>query len=115
MELEKTKTNKRTLNVLVMFFSFIMLPWSGLLLHTTHGRMEREVLRHFAMTVHNIAAIIFLITCVLHIIVNRKALTKYLLQKTAEFSSFKKEALIALVLVLGIIGLVSMHVFHLQQ
>lgn len=114
LEAVKPKTNKRSLNVLVMFISFMMLPWSGIIIHNTHGMGEREMLRHFAMTVHNVSAIIFLTSCILHIIANRKALIKYITVKTEEYGRFKKEALLALLIVFGIVGFVTMHVFHVR-
>jgi hypothetical protein len=112
--IEKPKTNIRSLNVMIMLFSFLMLPWSGILIHKTHGMEERELIRHLAMTVHNVSAIIFLTSCILHIIANRKALVRNIYTKTKEYGQFKREALIALAIVIGIIGFISMHVFHVR-
>lgn len=109
---EKPSLNKRSLNVLIMFFSFLLLPFSGVVIHSTHGFVEREPIRHFAMSIHNLSAIIFLCACMLHLVANRKALAKYISAKTAEYSGLKREAILALMFVLGLVGLFSMHVFH---
>jgi len=111
---QKTGLNKRYLNVLLMLFSFILLPPSGIIIHSTHGMGERELLRHLAMTVHNYSAVIFLITCVIHLAVNRKILLKYITDKSNEYFSFKREVMIALLIVFGIVGFFSMHVFHVR-
>jgi predicted MFS family arabinose efflux permease len=109
---QKTGLNKRSLNVLLMLFSFILLPPSGIIIHSTHGTRERELLRHLAMTVHNYSAIIFLTTCIIHLVVNRKILLKYISAKTNEYSNFKREAMFALLIVFGIVGFFTLHVFH---
>ncbi len=108
---QKNGYNRRGLNVLLMFFSFILLPPSGIIIHSTHELSESATIRHFAMSVHNLSAIIFLSTCIIHIILNRKVLVKYVSTKTAEYFHLKREVLLALMLVVGIIGLFSMHAF----
>ncbi|MFA7418776.1 MAG: DUF4405 domain-containing protein [Melioribacteraceae bacterium] len=113
-ESEKPSLNKRSLNVLIMFFSFLLLPFSGVVIHSTHGVVEREPLRHFAMSVHNLSAIIFLCACMLHMVANRKVLVKYISAKTAEYSGFKREAILALLFVLVLVGLFSSHAFHIR-
>ena len=112
--LEKSSLNKRSLNVLIMFFSFLLLPFSGVVIHSTHEFAERNSLRHFAMSVHNLSAIIFLCSCMLHLVANRKALAKYISTKTTEYSSFKREAVLALLFVLVLVGLFSSHAFHVR-
>lgn len=111
---EKPSLNKRSLNVLIMFFSFMLLPFSGVIIHSTHGMSENEPLRHFAMSVHNLSAIIFLSTCLIHLAANRKALVKYILEKTNKYSSFKRETVIALLIVFVIVGIFSIHAFHVR-
>jgi hypothetical protein len=106
--------NRRQLNVMVMLFSFLLLPFSGIIIHSTHGIAEREPFRHFAMSIHNISAIIFLSTCVLHVVANRKALAKYISNKTTEYFSLKREVIIAFVIVIGIVGLFASHAFHVK-
>ena len=113
-EAVKPTVNKRSLNVLMMLFSFTLLPFSGMAIHSTHGMPEYEPIRHFAMSVHNFAAIIFLTTTLIHLATNRKAIAKYIVTKTGEYSRFKREALIAFMFVVGIVGLFAMHAFHVR-
>ncbi len=111
---QKPVLNKRSLNVLVMLFSFLLLPVSGIIIHSTHGMSEREPLRHLAMTVHNYSAIIFLIACVIHLNANRKAIAKYISDKTTAYFRLKRETVIALLIVFGVVGFFSIHVFHVH-
>jgi hypothetical protein len=113
-EQPKQPLNRRQLNVMMMFFSFILLPFSGMIIHNTHGMSEREPLRHFAMSVHNLAAAIFLITCIIHLFANRKALIKYIANKTSEYTGVKREALVAFLFVIGLVGFFAMHTFHVR-
>ena len=108
-ESQKQQLNRRSLNVLVMLFSFILLPPSGIIIHSTHELAERETIRHFAMSVHNLSAIIFLSACVIHIVINRKVLFKYISTKTAEYVDLKREVIIAMFFVVGIVGFFSIH------
>jgi hypothetical protein len=110
----KQPINRRQLNVMIMLFSFVLLPFSGVLIHNTHGMSEREPLRHFAMAVHNFTAAIFLITCVIHLVANRRVLVKYITNKTAEYTGLKREAVIAFLFVMGLVGLFAMHAFHVR-
>ena len=96
-----------------MLFSFMLLPFSGIFIHSTHGMGERELVKHFAMSVHNLAAIIFFATCIIHIAVNRKAIVKYLSAKTNEYLKLRKEVVIAFIIVFGIVGLFATHAFHI--
>lgn len=111
---QKNGFNRRALNVLLMLFSFILLPPSGIIIHSTHELSESATIRHFAMSVHNLSAIIFLSTCVIHLVVNRKALFKYISAKTSEYFHLKREVLVALCLVFGIVGFFAMHAFHVR-
>ncbi len=113
-ELEKPVIRKRSLNVMIMLFSFSLLPFSGIVIHSTHGMNENEPLRHFAMSVHNLSAIIFFVTCIIHLLANRTTLSRYISEKTARYLQLKREALIALVFVITLVGLFSMHAFHVR-
>ena len=66
------------------------------------------------MSVHNISSIIFLCGCFIHLSLNWRVLTKYMASRTADYIRFKKEMIVALILVLGIVGLFSLHVFHVH-
>ncbi len=75
---EKSKTyivRRRT--SLIMFFMFILLIPSGIMMHIyddpvlNHGK-------HIAMLIHNICATIFVITGMFHVKYNFSAVKKYL-------------------------------------
>jgi hypothetical protein len=109
----KQPMNTRALTSMFMFFSFVLLPLSGIPLHFTIGSDGAEVLEQFIMSVHNVSAIIFIISALIHLSLNRVALMKYITTKTSEYFRFRKEMIIALTSVLIIVGLISSHVFHI--
>jgi hypothetical protein len=61
------------------------------------------------MTIHNTASFLFLIGAVVHVIMNRKALTHYVNAKVGEYMRFKRELLIAVVGVSAFVVLVAFH------
>ena len=103
------KFNKRAFITIAMFISGLMLPFSGLKNHS----LQFETLttaRHFWMTVHNVAAILFILFIIIHISYNWRILVKY--SKNVGTIIISKEALAAIVLVIFIVGLFSMHALH---
>ena len=103
------KFNKRSFITIAMFMSGLMLPFSGLMNH----RLQFETLttaRHFWMTVHNVAAILFILFMIIHISYNWRLLIKY--SKNVGASIISKEAMAAIFLVIFIVGLFSMHALH---
>jgi hypothetical protein len=71
---------------------------------------QLTVERHFWMSVHNSAAILFTILAVIHVSYNWLSLINYM--KKAKVVFIRKEALAAIALVIVILGLFSSHVFH---
>lgn len=108
----KQTMNKRALTSLFLFFSFILLPLSGIPLHFIRTSDVTEVMPHLLMSVHNICALIFIISLVLHLSLNWNALAKYMVTKTSEYFQLKKEFIVALVVTLLIVGLFSSHTLH---
>jgi hypothetical protein len=108
----KQPLNKRALTSMFMFFSFILLPLSGIPLHFSRTSADVGIIEHFLMSVHNMSALIFLITVVIHLSLNWNALIKYIATKTSEYFRFRKEMIVALVTVALIVGLFSSHAFH---
>ena len=92
----KQTMNKRALTSMFMFFSFILLPLSGIPLHFSRTGDGVGVLEHFLMSVHNISALIFIIAVVIHLSLNWDALIKYIATKTSEYFRFRKELIFAL-------------------
>ena len=65
------------------------------------------------MTIHNTAALLFLIAAVIHVILNWKVLTHYVNAKVGEYMRFKRELLIAVLGVSGFVLLVASHALHI--
>jgi hypothetical protein len=96
-----------------MFFSFLCLPASGIPLHYCRSG-SFSTYEHILMGVHNMAATVFVIATVIHLVLNWSALTKYILDKTSEFFTFKREMIIALLVVLIVVGFFSSHPLHIH-
>lgn len=110
-ELGKKGFNSRAFVSVAMFLSGLCLPISGIMNH----RLQFEILsaeRHFWMSVHNMAALLFSIFAILHIIKNWRVLVHY--AQKARNLSVSKEAVSAFVLVIAIVGLFSLHAFHVN-
>ena len=113
-ETKNQKINKRAFTSMFLFFSFILLPLSGIPLHYTRTESGPGILEHFLMSVHNISALIFLIAVFVHLSLNWKTLIKYIAAKTTEYFQFKKEMIIALIIVVFVVGLFSSHALHVH-
>ncbi len=109
--IEKQSFNRRAFVSISLLFSGLLLPVSGLINHNM-GFDELSVARHFWMSVHNMAGFLFTVLAICHIVINRRALGHYL--KKLPKPLFSKEAIAALLLVLGIIGLFASHAFHVR-
>jgi hypothetical protein len=104
--------DKRALSSLFMFFSFILLVPSGIAMHIA-AQLSAEKLHHVTMAAHGAAALIFLASAVIHLILNWKAIARYMLSKAKASLPLKKEAVIAACLTILIVLLVGSHPFHL--
>lgn len=108
-ESNKKTFNKRAFISIVMFLSGLCLPISGIMNHKLQFD-SLSVERHFWMSVHNSAAILFTIFVIIHISYNWSILIRYM--KKVKEVSLSKEAISALILVIIIVGLISSHAFH---
>ena len=127
-EIQKQPFNKRAFSAMLMFFSFVLLPLSGIPLHYSRTNISEGMLNyflsrastgegmfeHFLMSVHNMSALIFLIAVFIHLSLNWKSLLKYIATKTEEYFKFRKEMIIALFTVVVIVGLFSSHASHVH-
>jgi hypothetical protein len=107
---EKRPFNRRALVSVAMFASGIILPFSGIMNHN----LQFETLtmqRHFWMSLHNISAILFVIFAIIHIILNRSSLLKYIVR--IKNTIISKEAALAIFIVVFIAGMFSMHALHI--
>jgi hypothetical protein len=104
--------NKRALISTALFTSGLLLPFSGIMNHLLQFE-GLTIQRHFWMSVHDISGILFVIFSILHISYNWRALINYVKKVKDVFIS--KEALIAIILVILIVGLISSHPFHIDK
>lgn len=113
MEQEPNKKtfNRRPFVSIVMFLSGLCLPISGIMDHKLQFD-SLSVERHFWMSVHTSAAILFTIFAIIHISYNWKVLVHY--TKKVKEISISKEAISAFFLVIIIVGLISSHAFHIR-
>jgi hypothetical protein len=109
--MEDVKFNKRAFYSTVMLVSGILLPVSGILNHQT-GFDGLTPERHFWMSVHNVAAILFTIFGILHVKLNWKPMKNYL--NKARTVMLSKEALYGIALVVILVGLFSLHAFAVR-
>lgn len=104
--------NKRAFISTALFTSGLFLPISGLMNHILQLEGITNA-RHFWMSVHDISGILFVIFSILHISFNWRALINYI--KKVKDIIISKEALIAIILVIFLVGLISSHVFHIKN
>jgi hypothetical protein len=105
------KFNNRAFISVGMFTSGLILPISGIMNHILQFEPLTEA-RHFYMAIHNMSAVLFVIFIVIHLSYNWVSLMKYS-RKIGDII-ISKEALAAILLVICIVGIFSMHVFHIS-
>ena len=105
----KKKFNKRAFVSVAMFVALAALPVSGIMNHN----LQFETLtpeRHFWMSVHNMSAFLFTVFAIIHLSYNWRPLLDYM--RKAKKITISKEAVLAIVLVVFIVGVFSSHAFH---
>jgi len=110
-ERKKTSFNRRSFISVGMFTAALFLPISGVMNH----QMQFDELtsqRHFWMSVHNTAAILFCIFIFFHLKYNWKSMISHI-RRITEFR-INREAILATLLVISVIGLFSAHAFHIH-
>ena len=106
---KKRSFNKRAFASMVMLITGIILPISGIKNHNLQLEpMTSE--RHFWMSVHNMSGLLFIIFAILHISYNWRTLLHYVTK--LKKISLSKEMVAAFVLVVFVVGLFSLHAFH---
>ena len=91
---KKKPFNKRSFISIAMAFSVLILSFSGMANHK-HQFEQLTVERHFWMTIHNTAAVLFVIFAIIHISYNWKIFLSYIKKTKSAFIS--KETLLAIV------------------
>src|SRR5512136_1350458 len=99
MEEKAKKTlNKRALAAMVALISGVGLPFTGLGNHLLHSSSLHGP-RHFWIVTHEVLGIIFTVSAIWHIILNRKALANHLRGSAGRVACVSKEAFWAAALV----------------
>ncbi len=107
------RLDSRGLASLFMFFSFLWLVPTGIIMHFAAQGSSESVL-HIVMSMHNTASVIFVTSVVVHLILNRKSMSRYMLSKMREYLPFRTEMIIAAVAVIVLVLLVGSHALHGQ-
>ncbi len=103
--------NVRAFVSLGLFIAGAALPVSGIMNHNLQFEPLTQA-RHFWMSVHNMSALLATVFGIWHLILNRRPLLRYAREAQRVLAS--KEALAALGLVMGVVGLFAAHAFAVR-
>lgn len=107
----KKPFNRRAFTSVGLLSSGLLLPVSGLMNHLLQFEpLTRE--RHFWMSVHDVAAILFVAFAAAHIAFNWRALVHY--AKKVRGITVNREAVAAALVVFFVVGLIASHALHVQ-
>ena len=109
---QRTGISARALASMALFCAGVWLVPSGIALHVA-SHDGATMWSHLFMTMHNTAALLFLIAAVVHVIMNWKVLTHYVKAKVGEYMRFKRELLMAVLGISGFVLLVAAHALHI--
>ena len=98
---------KRSITSIFAFISFIYLVPSGILVHFVEHGLEQ--LDHIAGPIHWTSSMIFLISAIVHIILNWKAMKRYMFTELKNLSVFRKEFVIVFSVVTILVALAGTH------
>lgn len=105
------KLKKRPITSIFAFISFIYVVPSGILVH--FGEHGLEQFHHSAGAIHWTSSMIFLVSAIIHIMLNWKAMKRYMFTEIQNLSAFKKEFVIILTVVTILIILAGTHEFYI--
>lgn len=98
---------KRPITSTFAFISFIYLVPSGILVHfVDHGLKQLD---HIAGPIHWTSAMIFLVSAVIHLILNWKSMKRYMFSELKNLLVFRKEFLIVLSVVTLLVAFAGVH------
>jgi hypothetical protein len=92
-----------------MFFSFVLLIPSGILLHV-FDRGPFDTRLHVLMTIHNVCSIIFVVSGTAHLILNRKSVLSYVRSKSAEYRAFSTELVLVALVFAALLVVALLHI-----
>jgi hypothetical protein len=110
---QKTGMRGRAIASLFMFFSFILMIPSGILLHV-FARGPFDTRLHILMTIHDVCSIIFVVSGTAHLILNRKSVLSYMRSKTAEYRTFSRELILVALIFAALLTVALLHI-HLVR
>jgi len=110
----KATFNQRAFTAFLMTFSGVGLPISGYANHLLQFA-PFQLPRHAWMSAHNILAIIFVISAIWHIVLNRKALGNHFVNLKTRIPLIRREAMLAFAIVFVVSFVSISHAFHLQR
>jgi len=113
MEKTAKKFNTRAFIALMVAFSGIGLPITGIANHI-YGFSPMTVGRHAWMASHNALSLLFVLFSIWHIILNRKPLLVHMKGLASQVPSVSREAILAGIVVLVAIFFAAGHAFHVQ-
>jgi len=106
--MDNAKLNGRAIVFYFLFFSVLILPISGILLHITHEN-DSEKIEYISMAFHNLAAIIFTISSVMHVRYNWRPILNYLKKQKHRSIRYPREIIITGTTIVVLMGLLMIH------
>ncbi len=101
----------RALTSLSLACAGAWLAPSGVALHFAVDS-ENASIAHLFMSLHNTAAVVFLLVGAVHVWLNRRAMVQYVRSKLAGAVRVRRELILAVVGVSGLVWLVAAHSLH---
>jgi hypothetical protein len=99
----------RVIASLFMLLSFCLLVPSGILLHVfSPDGFDTRV--HVLMTVHNVCALVFVVSGVAHLVFNRKSMLSYLRRKYNEYRIPGRELVLVLIVFTLLLTAALLHI-----
>jgi hypothetical protein len=104
----KHRLDRRALTSMFMFFSFLWLVPTGIIMHFV-VQSSVELIRHIVMSMHNTASVIFVASVIVHLTLNWKPMSRYMVSKINEYLPFRTELIIAAIVVTVVVLLIGSH------
>lgn len=104
--------NTRRLVFYFMVLSFAVLPISGVLLHVVSKGQVDEQMHHACMAVHNLASTVFVLSVIVHLMLNSKTIAAYVRGSVNAARPRMKELFIAFMVMAALVVLGIRNAFH---
>jgi len=105
----KTGIRGRVIASLFMLLSFCLLVPSGILLHVfSPDGLDARV--HVLMTVHNVCALVFIVSGVAHLIFNRRSVLSYLRRTYNEYRVPSRELILVVIVFAALLAAAFLHI-----